>query len=855
MMSIPTPTCWILRATRVGSEALRSLASLALLFLTTSILGLGGENAATGSLRLAIEDLTRTFPTRYAGGLEYLKRLESLRSDEEFLALQREALLANPLVHRQSILFVSRAPFVNTHGPDETMYQSNEANVAGAFRGGGALKVLDVATGQVRTILALANGIARDPVLRFDGQRIVFSMRRDTADNYHLYEIATDGTGLRQLTFAPAISDLYPVYLPNGQILFSSTREAKYIQCQRHLMPNLFVMDGDGANIHQIGHNTLFEGRGSLLPDGRVLYSRWEYVDKHFSSAYGLWTSNPDGTAQSLFYGGLAWQPGAILDGRAIPGSRRVVCVFGSVHDLEWGAMVVVDPDRGNDGPATIVHSWPSNIATYLKQWNTLGRAKEYDSFIGVPVKYQNPWPLSEKYFLCSRMLAANNNEMALFLVDVFNNETLVHAEAPGCFQPVLMLPQQRPPVIPSRTKPAAAEGVFVVYDVYRGAGMEAVARGTVKRIRVVEAPAKLTYPANNIGDWTAPGDAEAHHPTAVAWNQYNVKRVLGTVPVESDGSAHFVVPAGRFVYFQLLDERGRMIHSMRSGTTLQPGEIQSCVGCHDYRSAPPSSIPPKAVQRPPDRMVPNEKNFSYAAEVQPVLDRHCVRCHDYGVPAGRKLVLSGDRGVVYNASYVALMARSPAVWSRADAKPLVSTIGSGPVPVVPPLAWGSTRSRLVDLLIGGHEDVKLSAEELHRIVTWIDLNAPFYGDYQDGFSRNTYGRSPLAHRDLLRLGQLSGCWNSVTDYSGGKLTHTMASGEMPVNFTRPEFSACLQPEAPWYADALALIRVGQHQLARPALSMEDQQRLDAHALQQEREHRIRQAMSRNEKLYDEGRP
>ena len=805
------------------------------------------------TLRQAIQDLGATFPEKYPRAAEFLQRLDAVQNADQLEALQREAMLANPLVSGQSILFVSRAQFANVHGPDETMYQSNEPGVAAAFRGGGSLKVLDVAAGKVRTLLAVANGIVRDPVVHFDGQRILFSMRRDKNDDYHLYEIHADGTGLRQLTAAPRVSDIYPVYLPNGQIMFSSTREQKYIQCQRNLMANLFVMDGDGGNIHQVGHNTLFEGRGSLMPDGRVLYSRWEYVDKHFSSAYGLWTTHPDGTAQALFYGGLAWQPGAILDGRLIPGSRRVVCIFGSVHDNEWGAMAVVDPERGNDGPATVVRSWPADLAGYLQQWNVVGRAHDYDSFRRVPLKYQNPWPLSDKYFLCARSLAPNNNQMALYVVDIFGNETLAHEEAPGCFQPVPLAPQTRPPVIADRTQPTGKDGEFYIYDVYSGAGMEAVPRGTVKSLRVVEAPAKLTYPPDGIGDWAAPGDNESHHPVAVSWNQYNTKRVLGTVPVETDGSAHFTVPAGRFVYFQLLDERGRMIHSMRSGTTLQPGERQGCVGCHDYRAAPSTTTPPLALQRAPDRIAASEKSFSYVAEVQPVLDRYCVRCHDYGKKAGRKINFSGDRGVVFNASYVALMARSPAIWSRDAGKPLISTIGAGPVPVVPPYAWGSTRSRLVDLMASGHHGAKVSPEDVNRVATWIDLNAPYYADYEDGFSRNTYGRSPLDHRQLLRLGELTGDWNSVTDYTGGQLTNMMGHGELPVNLTRPEFSGCLKTDNPHYAEALELIRTGQSQLNGQALVPDDQRRLDFHAARELIDERNRQAIGRGGKVYDEG--
>ena len=477
---------------------------------------------------------------------------------------------------------------------------------------------------------------------------------------------------------------------------------------------------------------------------------------------------------------------------------------------------------------------------------------------------------------LVSRMLAAGSREMGLFVVDVFGNEVLLHQESPGCFEPMPLAARPRPPVIPQQADPAAEDGTFYVYSVYRGARMETVQPGTVKAIRVVEAPAKLSYPPPGHGDWNAPRDGESHHPTAVNWNHYNTKRVLGTVPVEPDGSAHFRAPAGRFLYFQLLDERGMLVQSMRSGTTLQPGERQGCVGCHDYRSTAAAGDLPLALRRAPSTLRPwhgPPRDFSYVAEVQPVLDRQCVRCHDYGQTAPT-VNLSGDLGVVFNASYVALMARSPDVWTppvSGEMKPLVSSIGAGPVPVVGPYSWGSHRSRLVDLLQAGHEQVRLSPEELDRIITWIDLNAPYYPDHVDYYTGNTFGRSPLDHAQLLRLGQLVLTapggkdlgWNAVNNYTGSPLGQRMVSGELPIDFTRPELSACLRafpdPADGSYREALALIRAGQERLTQhPRADMPgcvpceaDRQRLDYYAQRRRVDEQNREAIRQGGKAYD----
>jgi hypothetical protein len=763
------------------------------------------------SLQAAIRHLAQTFGSAYPQADEFLARLDELNSTEGpagLDAFRREALLANPLVAGQPILFIVRPQYINTHGAEATMYQTGEID-ANAFRGGGAMKLWDPATGQVTTLLEAPEGIIRDPEVHFDGQRILFSMRHHSEDDYSLYELDVSGGSLRQLTFGARVSDYEPIYLPDESIVFSSTRDPTYIPCQRNLKANLFRLDPDGR-IRQLGFNNLFEGRASLMPDGRILYTRWEYVDKHFASAYGLWTVNPDGTNHALYYGNYAWQPSAIFDGRIIPGTDRFVAVFGAVHDLARGAIVVGDRRLDLDGMAPILHSWPADIGPYMQEWDVEGRVgNRYDSFMFMPHadKYEAPYPLSEHHFLCARPLAEGKHT-GLFLVDTFGNEVLLHEEAPGCFDPVPLRSRPRPPVHPSRVDLSRAEGEFYVQNVYLGRHMERVEPGSAKYLRVVEAPPMRTWVPNGMGDWAAPGDGDSHHPVALNWNHYNNKRILGTVPVEPDGSAYFTVPAGRFVYFQLLDENRMMIQSMRSGTMLQPGERLGCVGCHENRlDSPPVEGLPAALRRPPSSLADwygPAREFSYAAEVQPVLDSHCVRCHDHGGEA-RALNLSGDKGLIFNHSYVNLMRASPALYvraeqERADPLPLVSSVGSGPMPVLPPYSWGSHRSRLVHVLREGHHDVKLDAESLDRIVTWIDLNAPYYPSQLSYYYRNTAGRSPLNHQDLLELGRLvqqspAGSqfgWDKVNEYVCNQIGQVKASYGPPVNFTRPEKSLCL---------------------------------------------------------------
>jgi hypothetical protein len=505
-----------------------------------------------------------------------------------------------------------------------------------------------------------------------------------------------------------------------------------------------------------------------------------------------------------------------------------------------------------------------------MSEWDVEERiGNRYDSFRGVLVKYENPYPLSKNYFLCARQLERGQHT-GIFLVDVFGNEVLLHEEAPGCFDPMPLGPRPRPPLRPSHVDVSRDGGEFYVQNVYLGDNMDRVAPGSVKYLRVVEAPAKRAWVPRGMGDWAAPGSGDSHHPVAVNWHHYNNKRILGTVPVEADGSAYFTAPAGRFIYFQLLDERGRMIHSMRSGAMLQPGERQGCVGCHENRleSVPDGRYAAVALNRPPselDGWHGPTRNFSYTAEVQPVLDKYCVQCHDYGGEA-EQLNLCGDKGLIFNHSYVNLMRSSPSYYVRAEheateAMPLISTVGAGPVKILPPYSWGSNRSRLVKLLDEGHYDVELDAESLDRIVTWIDLNAPYYPSHQSYYWQNTAGRSPLDHQQLLELGKLvsaspSGArygWNKVDEYLCQQLGQLMGTHGPLVTFTRPEYSLCLSglrdANEPQYVKVLELIRQGQRNLQEhPRCDMPGFLPCEAHQEQLERlAERTREKMQLNE--------
>lgn len=826
------------------------------------------------SLRAAMVDMMADFGPQYPEGESYLHQLDALGprltgADQalqqaarvEFDALRRKALIANPLVCQTPILFVVRQQYAKDHHNTGTDFQPGEISHK-HYRPGGALKVLDLAHGsRPRTLLATERGVIRDPDVHFDGQRIVFAMRHDEAEAYQIYEMRADGTGLTRLTESTPHTDIDPAYLPDEQIVFASTRDQKYCGCNRHVQGNLFVMDAGGGRVRQISRNNLFDSRPSLLADGRILYDRWEYVDTMYGPRFGLWTVNPDGTQHALYCGNNAWAPGATFDAREIPGTEQIVAVFGACHDRPWGAMVVLDRRRGLDGMPPVVHSWPADIRPYMDSAPNyrLGDNNTcmIDTFRHLPLKYEDPYPLADrttgrgagKYFLCARTLEPQHpqtthcvrgwscpgmidgkEQTGIFLVDIFGNELLLHTEAPGCFDPMLLAPRPRPAAVPSRVDYSQTTGTYYVADVYRGSGMEQVPRGTIKWLRVVEAPPKR--------NWTpSMWDRDTNQAPAMNFNSTNNKRILGDAPVADDGSVYVEVPADRFIYFQLLDRDKMMVQSMRSGATLMPGERAGCVGCHERRlEGTPYAAPslPMALHRAPSRLEPwygPPREFNYLTEVQPVFDRHCVTCHDYGKPAGKTLNLAGDLGLVFNTSYLDLHLKSALRWAPdppEGPKQIIKVIHDGPPEVLPPYAWGSHRSRLIDLLRQGHYDVKLTADELARIVTWIDVNAPYYGSYHSVYGENLFGRVPLSFEQIADLSDLTGLpYSSYRTPQGrnldGRLHHdpsfknTELSGSQ-VSFTRPELSLCLtrlDPHDPRYPKAFAIIRQGQANLKR----------------------------------------
>lgn len=767
-----------------------------------------------------------------------LNDLKSSNSDS-FTSLQKTIMLSHP-AFENDLLFVTRKQYIKDHHNTATLFQKGEINDF-KFEGGSAVKKINLRAGETLNIVTSSEGVLRDPELSYDGEEIILSFRKDINDDYHIYSVPEAGGELKQITYDSGISDIDPMYLPDGNIVFSSTREPKYCMCNRHIMANLYRMESDGANIVQLSKNTLFEGHASMMNDGRVIYDRWEYVDRNFGDAQGLWTSNPDGTNHAIYYGNNMNSPGGVIDPRAIPGSNNMACIFGSCHDRPWGALTVLDRSKGVDGEASVVKIWPKKAREKIGVGN-------WDKFMELDVYYEDPYPLDDKFILCSRTIQRGkplNEKMGIFLIDTFGNELLVHEEEESCFDPMPMTARKKEPVIPVRTNFDDSPGYFYVQNVYEGTHMEGVEPGSIKYFRVVETPEKRTFTPDAWG-------GQGQQAPGMNWTSFEAKRILGEAEVEDDGSVYVEVPSGRFVYFQLLDENKKMIQSMRSGTMVQAGEVRGCIGCHEDRLSVPlnqKNTPLAMMKRPASFVESTETSevFSYAQQVQPIFDQHCIRCHDFGSDNESGLILAGDRNMFFNASYIDL-----------HVKNVINPIGGGPADIQQAYSWGAKSSKLTEVIENDHHEVSLSNSEKEMLYTWMDLNAVYYPSYESAYPENPAGRSPLTMDEMIELGKLTD-----TNFKGLKKYQREIGPQ--ISFERPELSPCLnnlKKGSKKYERALAIISLAKERLEQtPRADMkgfapapDQQEQIKKYLKQLDKEKMFREAIVNGERRYDEKR-
>ena len=683
------------------------------------------------ALRRAIEHLSTTFPDTYSNGAQRLRWLDALegriaplqkallRADRLAAAdaaesigaiaeFRRESLLANPLLTGLERLLVVKR---KANSPKLGLPQNWQGNCSLPRSGfDDQLMTLEPVRpgGELRTFFAPETpSFIGDVDLDFDGERMLLSMI-GSHNRWQIFELDAAAEKLRQVTPGEdADVDNYDAcYLPDGKIIFGSSRVFQGVPCVggNDAVANLHRMDADGGNVRQLCFDQDHDWCPTVLGNGRVLFTRWEYSDTPHYFTRLLMQMSPDGTGQMEYYGSNSYWPNSIFYARPIPGHpSQVVAIVSGHHGVpRMGELLIFDPTLGRheaDGVVQRIPGYGEKVEPVI-----------VDQLVNNSwPKFLHPYPLSAEFFLVASQPSPAHS-WGIYLVDVFDNMLLL-AEEPGfaLLEPIPFRATPRPPVIADKVDLDTDEATVFLTDVYLGPGLQDVPRGTVKSLRVYE----FYYGYNRMGG----------HKHVGIEGPWDVHRILGTVPVETDGSAAFTVPANTPLAIQPLDKEGAAVQLMRSWFVAMPGEVVSCVGCHEPQNSGVPVQPSIAARKAPVEITPwrgPTRGFSFPRDVQPVLDKYCVGCHNGergpDHPDFRRSEKPGWRG--FTPSYIAL-------------HPFVRRPGpESDYHLLPPMEYHANTSELIQRLRRGHHGVELDDEAWDRLITWIDLNVPDHGTW-----------------------------------------------------------------------------------------------------------------------------
>lgn len=605
----------------------------------------------------------------------------------------------------EEIVFAIRNIGVDGHWYANFGYYADDDKRLPHFEGG-KLCVYEIDSGKVRTLVDDPKGSVRDPQVHYDAEKILFSYRPGGTRYFHLYEIGVDGKNLRQLTEGD-FDDIEPTYLASGDIMFVSTRCKRWVQCWLTQVATLHRCNSEGKNIREISSNVEQDNTPWPLPNGQLIYTRWEYVDRSQVHFHHLWTTAPDGTRQNVYFGNM--HPGTtMIDAKPIPGSGKIVASFSPGHGREEhaGMITVLNPLGGPDD---------------RNQVRNIGRHHDH----------RDPWAFSETEFMAAldtriMLIDKTGREQTLFqLPDEWRTGRMaVHEPRP-------IMKRERETVVADLTAPEKETGQLSLINIYEGRNMAGIEPGSIKKLLVLET---LPKPINFTGGM---------EPMTYG-GSFTLERILGTVPVEEDGSAFFELPAMRSVFFVALDENDRAVKRMQSFVSVMPGESTSCIGCHEHRTLAPSisDMQAKAVSLSPKKVVQIEgfpDVIDYPRDIQPIWNKHCSECHSNEKRDGG-LNLSGDRTPLYSISYYSITARD-----------LVADGRNMAVSNYPPYALGTGSSRLLEFLEKEHYEVDLADLEKKMVRLWIDTGATYLGTYAGLGSGmiGGYAQNNLDRRDL----------------------------------------------------------------------------------------------------------
>lgn len=682
----------------------------------------------------AVEDLQNTYGDAYPISQDTLNALREAHSRlpetiqvadtgdntareliKTWRAQAQAALLSNPLLAFDRVLLIRRS--ANQLGLPQN-WESNSSLPLSGFDN--EIIVFSIAEGSVQTLYRPAKDVfVGDLSLHWDAEKLLFSMPGSNG-RWQVHEFYLPDRTVRELPliYEPDVDNYEACYLPDDNVIFASTAPFVGVPCVTGAshVSNVYRYDVAEGTIRRLTFEQDHNWCPRVLSNGRILYLRWEYSDiPHFASRI-LFHMNPDGTGQMEYYGSNSYWPNAMFYARPIPGHpTKFIAIVGGHHGVpRMGELVIFDPALGRHEASGVIKRIPG-----------FGRPVEpviKDNLVDNSwPRFLHPYPLSEHYFLVSCQ-PSPRSLWGLYLVDIFDNMVLLREEEGyALFEPIPLVPTPRPPIIPARVNLERNDATVVISDIYVGDGLKNIPRGTIKKLRL------FTYHF-------------AYHGMGGQINRvgldgpWDIKRVLGTVPVEPDGSAYFTVPANTPLSLQPLDENGQAVQLMRSWMTAMPGEVVSCVGCHESQN---TSVPVRLVDAP--RRTPTSiepwygpvRGFSFRREVQPVLDTYCVECHNGDgntIPDFRDLPdietqpleKAYRKGSKFPPAYLALRQYVRGHTMESD------------LHLLPPMEFHASTTELVQHLRAGHKGIVLDAESWDRLITWIDLNTPAHGTWKE---------------------------------------------------------------------------------------------------------------------------
>jgi hypothetical protein len=580
---------------------------------------------------------------------------------------------------------------------------------------------------------SLGKGVYSHPDLSWDARRLLFCYKGEPNGSTKIYEVGIDGKGLRIVSDpTPQIScykgvhaglhDVAPAYLPDGRIVFSSTRAAGLVPCANSGVAILHVMNADGSNIHPISVNAETEFDPAVLPDGRIIFGRWEYVDKTALTIQSLWTIYPDGSNETAVYANNMVFPEATLDPRPVPGSNLVAVTFAKHNSTPRGSIAMIDPLVGKNDPNAACNFEHPEDPLYDR-----GDSCE-------------PYPLDEKTVIFSGRPPGRNRNVIEMITRQGQRITVLSDPDICLHSPMLVKPRPVPENLPDKADRGQKHGWFFVQDVYEG--LAGVKRGEAKWLRVIEETSRVS---------ASPGNGNPFNQTFLvsAALAFATKIYHGIIPIGEDGSVYFEAPAGRALYFQVLDKDKRLIQSMRTFIQAVPGTTRSCIGCHEDKSSVPKySV--GAISGEPAKLKPESWGtgyMDYPGMIQPIWDKHCVSCHGGEKGFAARLDLTGGWTTHFSNSYENLTDRRETQLTAylIDGIDCMNGTAFWSCQIFKPRSFGSATAPLAKAVMSGHEGriPKMTAVERDLVMAWIDCNGLYYGawDYTShGYALGAWG-------------------------------------------------------------------------------------------------------------------